>query len=262
MSKQFASSASRRFAAWLLCSTALTLLLPTIASANPQDGQVAAGTATITQTGSSTLNINQTSQKAIINWQSFNIGTGETTNFNQPNTSAITLNRVTGVDPSSIMGNLTANGQVWLINPNGIAFGKSARVDVAGLLATTIDIADRDFMSGTYRFTGLKNPSAMVVNAGQITIHDAGLAALAAPGVENSGIIQANLGQIQLSSAAAFTVDLYGDGLFNFTLDKQVTQAITKPDGTTPTAAVTNTGSLIADGGRHSPYRKRRKLRR
>ncbi len=241
---------SKQFAAWLLCSTALTLILPMGAIANPKDGQVAAGSATIVQKGSSTLTINQTSQRAIINWQSFSIGKGETTNFNQPNATAITLNRVTGIDPSSIMGNLTANGQVWLINPNGIAFGKTARVDVAGLLATTIDIANSDFMSGTYRFTGLKNPSAMVTNAGHITIRDSGLAALVAPGVENSGVIQANLGQIQLSSTAAFTVDLYGDGLFNFTLDKQVTQAITKPDGTKPTAAVTNTGGLIADGGK------------
>ncbi len=240
----------RTIVAQLLCSTMLTLVLPTTGHANPQNGHVAAGSATIVQTNPQTLTINQGSQKAIINWQSFSIGTGETTSFNQPDSSAITLNRVTGVDPASIMGNLNANGQVWLVNPNGIAFSKSARVDVAGLLATTIDISNRDFLSGDYRFSGLKNPSAMVSNAGQITVRDAGLAALVAPGVENSGVIQANLGQIQLSSTAAFTVDLYGDGLFNFALDKQVTRAIRKQDGTKPSAAVSNSGTLIADGGK------------
>jgi filamentous hemagglutinin family protein len=234
----------------LLCSTALALVIPSMAHGNPTDGSVATGSATIVQTSTNTLSVNQTTQKAVINWQSFSIDQSETTNFIQPSASAITLNRVTGVDPSSIMGNLTANGQVWLINPNGIAFGKTARVDVAGLLATTIDIADRDFMSGNYRFSSLGNPSAMVTNAGQITVRNAGLAALVAPSVENSGLIQVNLGQIQLSSAAAFTVDLYGDGLFNFTLDKQVTQAIKKSDGTKPTAAVSNSGQLIANGGR------------
>jgi len=240
----------RKIATRLLWSTALTLALPTLAEANPQNGQVSAGSATIVQTSPQNLTVNQGSQKVVINWQSFSIGSGETTTFNQPGASAIALNRVVGADPSSILGNLNANGQVWLVNPNGIAFGRSARVDVAGLLATTIDIADRDFMGGTYRFSGLKNPSAMVSNAGLITVRDAGLAALVAPGVENSGVIQANLGQIQLSSAAAFTVDLYGDGLFNFTLDKQVSQAIHRQDGTKPTAAVSNTGVLIAAGGR------------
>jgi filamentous hemagglutinin family protein len=224
------------------------VVLPVIAQANPKDGQVVAGSATITQSGHK-LTITQSTPDAVINWQGFSINTGETTIFSQPSASSISLNRVTGADPSAIRGNLAANGQVWLVNPNGIVFGKSARVDVAGLLATTIDIADPDFMGGRYRFNDLGNPGTMVTNAGRLTIGNAGLAALVAPGVENSGVIRANLGQIQLSSTAAFTVDLYGDGLFNFTLDKQVTQAIVKPNGAPPSAAVSNTGGIIAPGG-------------
>ena len=100
------------------------------------------GSATIARPDAATTTVTQKSEKAIINWQSFSIGQDEITRFMQPDAKAIVLNRVTGVDPSKIMGNLTANGQVWLVNPNGIAFGKSATVDVAGLLATTIDIAD------------------------------------------------------------------------------------------------------------------------
>jgi len=240
---------SSTLVARFLCSAAV-LMLPSVAIANPVGGKVAAGAATISQPNAANTTVTQQSEKAIINWQSFSIGQGETTSFQQPDASAITLNRVTGVDPSSIMGSLTANGQVWLINPNGIAFGKTARVDVAGLLATTIDIKDQDFMSGNYQFSDLTDGSAMVTNAGHITIRDAGLGALVAPGVENSGVIEADLGQVQLSSADAFTVDFYGDGLFNITLDKQVTQAIKRQDGTTPSAAVTNSGTLIANGGK------------
>jgi len=228
--------------------TMLTLL-PIIASANPQGGHVAAGSATITRPGPASVVVTQTSQKAIINWHSFSINKGEQTTFAQPNARAIALNRVVGVDPSKIMGTLKANGQVWLVNPNGIVFGKTARVDVGGLLATTLNISNDDFMAGRYRFRNTNNTGAMVVNAGQITVNDAGLAALVAPGVENSGIITARLGKIQLGSTSGFTIDLGGDGTFNFLLDKQMARQLVRPDGTTPTAAISNSGSLIADGG-------------
>jgi len=225
------------------------LMLPIIAYANPQGGNVVAGSASIDQTKPASTVVTQTSQKAIINWHSFSIAQGEQTTFAQPNAQAIALNRVVGVDPSKIMGALKANGQVWLINPHGIVFGKTARVDVGGLLATTLDIRNDDFMAGNYRFRNTGNTGAMVVNAGHITVSDAGLAALVAPGVENSGIITARLGKIQLGSADGFTVDMGGDGMFNFLLDKQMAQQLVRPDGTTPTAAITNSGSLIADSG-------------
>ena len=232
----------------LFGTTALTLI-PTLAHANPQGGQVAAGSASIAQPSPSHVAITQTSEKAVINWHSFSIGANEQTTFAQPNAQAIVLNRVVGVAPSKIMGALKANGQVWLVNPNGVVFGKTARVDVAGLLATTLDISDRNFMAGNYKFSGRGNAGAMVANAGHITVSDAGLAALVAPGVENSGVIMARLGKIQLASAAGFTVDLNGNGTFNFLLDKQATRQIVRADGTAPMAAITNTGSLIADGG-------------
>ena len=238
----------RTLVAGIFSTTALTLA-PTLAQANPQGGQVVAGSASISRPNATSVAVTQTSQKAVINWNSFSIGTSEQTVFAQPNAQAIALNRVVGVDPSQILGALKANGQVWLVNPNGIMFGKTAQVDVGGLLATTLDISNRDFMAGRYKFTSPANPGAMVVNAGHITVNDTGLAALVAPGVENSGVITARLGMIQLASANGFTVDLSGDGTFNFLLDKQVAQQIIRADGTTPSAAVTNTGSLIADGG-------------
>jgi len=237
---------SRRFAIALLAAASTC---GHVAYANPTGGQIVAGNATIAAPNNQTVQVNQTTAKAIIDWRGFSIGQNEVTQFKQPDASAITLNRVTGGDPSQILGQLNANGQVWLINPNGIVFGKSARVDVAGLLATTLDIDNQKFLAGQYKFTSASNPSAMVINQGSITIRNAGLAALVAPGVENSGVIAANLGHIQLSSASAFTVDMYGDGLINFTLDGQAAKSLTRPDGTVPIAAVNNTGSLIADGG-------------
>ena len=115
--------------------------------ANPTGGQVVGGLATISTTPSQ-VTVNQQTNKAIINWQGFSIDAGETTRFNQPSASSITLNRVTTQDPSRILGNLSANGQVWLVNPNGVYFGPNAMVDVSGLLVTTHDITNDNFMNG------------------------------------------------------------------------------------------------------------------
>src|SRR5689334_5022471 len=110
--------------------------------ANPSGSQVVSGTATISQPSASSLQINQSSQNAILNWQSFSIGATESVVFVQPNASAAALNRVIGTTPSEIFGRLSANGQIFLVNPNGVLFGRSASVDVGGLVATTLSIAD------------------------------------------------------------------------------------------------------------------------
>lgn len=208
-----------RLHASVVGSVSFSLLLasmPTPAAADPTDGTVVAGTATITQTAPNTTVITQTSQRAIIDWRSFNIGENEIARFDQPNSSSIALNRITGGSLTTIQGSLLANGQVWLINPNGIAFARGARVDVAGLIATTLDIDNRDFMAGRYNFAGPADGRGTVTNAGHITIRDAGLAALVAPGVENSGIIEAHYGRVTLGSTPGFTVDFYGDGRTRF----------------------------------------------
>src|SRR5215468_7702670 len=112
--------------------------------ANPQGGTVRAGSATVTSTPGRT-EINQSSDRVIIDWQGFSIGANELTRFNQPSAGSAALNRVTSGDPSQILGQLQANGRVLLINPNGILFGAGAKVDVAGLVATTANIANDDF---------------------------------------------------------------------------------------------------------------------
>ncbi|MGH8370387.1 MAG: filamentous hemagglutinin N-terminal domain-containing protein, partial [Gammaproteobacteria bacterium] len=125
---------------------------PAFAFANPTGGQVVAGNAGITVPDQNHTIINQASQNAIINWQQFSIGSDQFVQFIQPDSSAVVLNRVVGGDPSQILGNLSANGQVFLVNPNGVFFGQGASLDVQGLIATTLDIKDNDFMAGNYVF--------------------------------------------------------------------------------------------------------------
>ena len=127
-------------------ASSLALALGSTAYALPSGGSVAAGAATLSS-GANTLTVNQSSQNAVLNWQSFSIAQGEAVRFAQPNSSSVALNRVTGPDPSSILGSLSANGKVFLVNPNGILFGANAQVNVGGLVASTLNISDADFMA-------------------------------------------------------------------------------------------------------------------
>ncbi|MFH1217589.1 MAG: filamentous hemagglutinin N-terminal domain-containing protein, partial [Pseudomonadota bacterium] len=234
------------FSACLGASVFLSnLVTPTNLFALPQDGNVVAGSASMVRS-SARLEVNQVTDKAVIDWRSFNIAADELTRFNQPSTSSMTLNRVTTGDPSSILGTLTANGRVMLVNPNGVFFGPGSRVDVGGLVATTADIADTDFMAGNLRFSLPSSVSdAAVVNQGTITVHDAGLAALVAPVVANTGIIHARLGKVALAAGNTFTLDLYGDNLVQF----EVGSTVAENQAAGAESLVTNSGLISADGG-------------
>ncbi|SAI65362.1 Heme:hemopexin utilization protein A [Bordetella ansorpii] len=232
----------------------LAMVLGSIASpaafANPTGGNVVAGSATINDRGNGTVDINQSTGKAIINWKDFSIGANETVNFRQPGSKSVTLNRVVGNDPSAIFGKLNANGTVMLVNPNGVVFGKGARIDVGGLVATTANINDKDFLAGNYKFDqASKNLNAAIVNEGTISIKDSGLAALVAPSVKNAGVIQAKLGKVALAGAKTVTVDFQGDGLLSFDASSVVDQQPVGADGKAVKALVHNTGVISADGG-------------
>ena len=236
----------------LLCAVlaSIQILLPTLAAALPTDGHVVAGQATIQQASPTTLSITQASDKAILNWNSFSIAGNEAVHFSQPSVSSIALNRVIGVDPSVILGQLQSNGRIFLINPNGILFGAGAQINVGGLLATTLQTRDEDFMAGHYLFAqdplkGLKT----VVNRGTIHVSDNGYVVLMAPGVSNEGVIVANLGTALLGSGQKFTLDLMGDGLIRYAINDKVLGRVTGPDGKPLTSAVSNSGSIQADGG-------------
>ncbi len=221
---------------------ALTLLGATPAAGGPQDGVVVRGAASIELSSPGTLNINQTTQRAAINWRSFSIGAKEQVNFIQPTSTSATLNRVLGGQQSVIDGALSANGQVFLLNPSGVLFGRSARVDVGGLIATTSELRDDDFMSGRLEFSAAARPGAQIVNDGAISIHEGGLSALVAPSVRNQGVISARLGRLVLGAGEQFTIDPYGDQLINF--------AISSASGSASPREIEQSGTLLADGGR------------
>ncbi len=227
-------------------------LLAAPAVAGPNGGTVVGGSATIQGQGSAAVTINQASQNAIINWQTFNIGTGETTTFNQPNSAATALNRVIGGQgPSFLDGTLTANGRVFIVNGDGILFGAHSSINTAGFLATTNDIRNDDFMAGKYNFNIPGLPNASIVNLGSITATSGGFAALVAPGVRNSGTITATLGTVSLAAGNAFTLDFYGDHLITLAVNDQIAGAVKDVQtGQTLKSLVSNTGKLSANGGR------------
>ena len=235
----------------ILLTLALTLILyPYPVMALPAGGKVAAGSAGISKTSGQTLNINQLTDKAIINWKGFSINVNELVRFMQPSSKSIVLNRVTGVDPSSILGQLIANGRVFIINPNGILFGPNSVVDVTGLLATTLNIKDADFIAGKFSFSqGPGKSPSYVINQGQIRVSDNGFVFLVAPGVSNEGLVIANLGKVVMGSGEKLTVDFMGDGLITFAIEGKVLNQVTGPDGAPLTSAVANTGTIKADGG-------------
>ena len=126
-----------------------------------------------------TLTVSQATDQLIVNWEAFGIDAGERVVFDQPGATSIALNRVIGDDPSAIYGQLTANGRVFLLNPHGILFGAGARVDVGGLVASTLELHDDDFLAGTYRFTRSHPDShGGIVNEGQLTTGEGGFIAL------------------------------------------------------------------------------------
>ena len=221
------------------CSAVLCAMLAGIglpAFAGPTDGVVTAGQATISTPSAQLTLINQSSAKAVINWQSFNIGASETVRFVQPSATSVALNRVVGADPSKIFGTLTANGQVFLVNQQGVYFAPSARVDVGGLVATSLAMSDADFKAGRYRFGA--GGAGAVTNAGSITAAAGGFVVLAADQVRNEGSIAADGGSVGLLAGSRVALDLAGDRLVSFSVD-----------GAALRATVVNAGQIRADGG-------------
>src|SRR2546430_11749159 len=217
---------------WAFLSPALA---QTSASALPTGGQVTAAAATLSYC-TNRLQIDQSSNKAILQWDNFSIGSSAWVNFSQPSSSAIALNRVVGNNLSEIFGRMTANGQVFLTNPNGVLFAPSASVDVGGLFATTLSIADKDFLAGRYNFYNAGGAKS-VVNQGNIVTTN-GYAALAGPQVRNDGVIIARSGTVALAAGDRVSLDMVGDGLISVSVDQAALNA-----------SAINSGTITADGG-------------
>ena len=220
------------------------------AYAGPEGASVVSGSVVIKGAGTKAVTIDQSTNRAIIDWRSFSIGVDESVKFQQPGAGSISLNRVTGGDPSKILGSLQSNGQVWLVNPAGVFFGSSATIDVAGLVATTSNISNENFLGGNYNFdVGTSDRGAVVINHGSISVADGGLAAFVAPGVGNTGSIVANMGRVALGSGDLFSFDLFGDGLVNLTATAADIGALETADGASLAARLVQDGQITADGG-------------
>ena len=212
----------------------IALPMPVHAQALPSGLQVMSGQASVSTQGAQMTVRN--SPNAILNWRSFSVGAGQGVHFEQASAASKVLNRVTGGESSQIFGALTSNGQVWLLNPNGVLFGRDARVDVNSLVVSTLRLNDSDFLAGRYRFTA-SAPGATVRNEGAMASAHGGQVVMIGERVENAGSITAAGGAVGL--AAASSVELVDTGLPNLAVRVQV-----------PAGQALNTGLLSAPGGR------------
>ncbi|MBN2647285.1 MAG: filamentous hemagglutinin N-terminal domain-containing protein [Thiotrichales bacterium] len=204
-------TSDRRKARHLLRGLAGSLVLlssSVFAASLPQNGTVTLGSGSLSQSSANTLNITQSSQKLAIDWQSFSIGQGNSVNFIQPSSSAIALNRVVGSDVSSIQGAINANGQVFLINPNGVLFSTTAQVNVGGLVASTRNITNDNFAAGKFNFEGTN--SNAIINQGNIKTADGGYVVMIAAKIDNMGSITAKQGLVGMASGDSVTLDMGG----------------------------------------------------
>ncbi len=218
------------------------LLLAADAEAGPTGGVVVSGSGTIGSSGSTTT-INQTSQRLSLNWQTFNLNANETVNFLQPSASSVALNRILDQKASQIFGQINANGQVFLINTHGILFGATAKVNVAGLLASSLDLSSDDFQAGRYQLDA-RGGLGTIVNHGILAAANGGTVSLVGSKVVNDGLIVANYGRINLDAADRAFLDFDGNGLINIEVTGELRERL---DAAGP--AVSNTGELRSQGG-------------
>ena len=214
---------------------ASTCVVPSAATAQPSGGQVVSGSGSIAQSGDTTT-IRQLSQELLLNWQSFNIGSQDTVDFLQPSASAIAVNRIFSTNGSKILGHLDANGQVWLINPNGILFGQGAQVNVGGLVASTLNVSNGSLSGSTMSFSG--NGPGSIVNQGTINAASGGYVALLGNHLSNQGTITAKLGTVALGAGSATTLTFSGNSLVKMQVDQSTLNNLAQ-----------NGGLIQADGG-------------
>lgn len=207
-----------------LCATLTIAFSSNSYAVLPQSGQVVSGAGSIAQTANS-MTVQQNTQNLSINWQSFGVGAGQSLQFKQPSPSSIALNRVLGQDPSMIFGRLSANGQIFIVNPNGVLFGVDSQVNVGALVASSNTLSEADFQAKRYRFFNDGKVNA-VINRGNLHAADGGYIALLAPEVRNEGIISARLGTVLLGAANQTNLVLQNGSLVGYNIDKGALNAL------------------------------------
>ena len=205
---------------------AMMLWVASPVQAGPVGGVVSAGSGSIAQSGSATTTINQSSQRLAIDWNTFSTAAGESVVFVQPNAQAIALNRVLGTSATQLLGSLSAKGQVFILNPNGVLFGAGSQVNVGGLVASTLGMSNADFMAGNNVFTKDASASGSVINRGALTAANGGYLALLAPEVRNEGVMSATLGTALLAAGNKVTLTLNNGSLLGYSIDKCAVNAL------------------------------------
>ncbi len=212
----------------------LAILYPSFSYANPDGAQIVNGQVSI-DTATPGVTTVTNSPNAIINWQNFSIAQNELTRFIQENGQSAVLNRIIGQNPSEILGQLTSNGKVFLINPNGIVFGAGAVVDTQGMIASSLGLSDQDFLSGNYHFMA-GSGAGNILNEGIIRAGKDGNIILIAPQIENNGIIKSDGGSITLAAGQELTITNLDSPDIHFQIQA-------------PADSVLNLGKLLSEGG-------------
>ena len=229
-----------RWSAYLTSVAASLVVVSAEAQVLPQGGKVVAGAAAIRQSSPSSLSIQQSSSRSVINWNSFSIGAGNTVTFTLPAASAATLNRVTGSMSSIIAGQLHSNGSLYLINPNGIQITPTGTINTESFTASALGISTQDFLSGKYQFTG-NGSSPAVTNDGLISVAPGGSALLLGSSVTNRGTILAPGGKVGLGAGEDIGVDLEGDQFLTVSVPSQNVPLLR--------SLITQSGRIVAKGG-------------
>ena len=229
-----------------LGSLALGLMLAIVSAgpavAGPTGGEVVGGDGSITARGDLTQ-IDQYTNRISINWDTFDVAANETVRFVQPGSTSVALNTIFDQNPSQIFGTIEANGRVLLINPNGLIFSPTAQVNVAGLVASSLNISTADFMAGNYTFEA-DGSGGMVLNQGSLQAAPGGFIALLGEAVANEGLMIADAGTIAMGAGTKVALDFDGSGLIYFEVESDVLNNALGVDD-----AVRNSGSIFADGG-------------
>ncbi len=215
-----------------------------MAIAGPEGAAVTGGRGSISQRGNTTT-INQATDRMAIDWQSYNVAADERIHYIQPDSSSISLNTILSNTGSQIHGRIDANGQVILVNPNGILFGPTSVINVGGILASGLTINPDDFMNGDFAFHAVEGKEGVIINSGLIYAATGGSVGLLGRRVENRGLIEAELGAITLASGKEAYISFDPQGLFGIAITESVLQDTLGVD-----AAVINSGELNASGGK------------
>jgi len=230
------STTGPRLVAAALALAGVSWGMPSAYAASAADAAVSAGSGHISTVGNTTT-INQASQRLAIDWTSLSTRANEALVFSQPNAQAIALNRIIGSSPSELLGSLTANGQVFILNPNGVLFGAGSQVNVGGLVASTLSMSNADFMAGNHVFSN-NGAAGSVVNQGTLNAVSGGYLALLAPEVRNEGVMSASLGTALLAAGDKVTLNLDNGSLIGYSIDQGAINAL-----------VENKQLIRADGG-------------